>query len=65
MAAVDLSDYTLGELKGLLFDVEQAIKARKRDELLGAQARIAEIARNAGIPIDALLAGDKRPPKPS
>lgn len=55
MAAIDLSDYTLGELKGLLFDVEQAIKARRRQELQGAQARIAEIARDAGIPIDALL----------
>jgi DNA-binding protein H-NS len=60
MAAVDLSDYTLGELKGLLFDVEQAIKARRREELDGAHARIAEIARGAGIPIDKLLNGTKR-----
>ncbi|MFK3737116.1 hypothetical protein [Massilia sp. TN1-12] len=60
MAAFDLSDYTLGELKGLLFDVEQAIKARRRQELQGAQARIAEIARDAGIPIDALLDAKRR-----
>lgn len=59
MAAVDLSDYTLGELKGLLFDVEQAIKARRRAELNDAQARIADIARAAGLPVDALLRAGK------
>lgn len=57
MAHIDLSDYTLGELKGLLFDVEQAIKARRRAELADAQARIAAIARAAGVPLESLLGG--------
>jgi DNA-binding protein H-NS len=57
MTQADLSDYTLAELKGLLFDVEQAIKARRRAELDDARARIAAIAHAAGLPLAALLRG--------
>ncbi len=56
MAATDLSDYTLGELKGLLFDVQKEIKERQRDELRQARERIAAIARDVGVPVGDLLA---------
>jgi len=59
MAATDLSDYTLDELKGLLFDVQKEIKERQRTELRQARERIAAIARDAGMPLGALLAGGK------
>lgn len=51
----DLSDYNLAELKGLLFDVEQALRQRRLDEINAARAQIAEIARAAGLSVDALL----------
>jgi DNA-binding protein H-NS len=39
MATIDLSNYNLGELKGLQFDVEKEIKNRQQDEeLLAAKA---------------------------
>lgn len=53
MAAIDLSDYTFGELKGLLFDVERELKQRKKEhmqqEVRRARERIEAIAREAGI----------------
>lgn len=55
MAAIDLSDYTLGELKGLLFDVEQELKERQRGEVRQARERIAAIARDVGMPVGDLL----------
>ncbi|WP_296948836.1 H-NS histone family protein [uncultured Massilia sp.] len=56
MAAIDLSDYTLGELKGLLFDVQKELKERQRGELRQARERIAAIARDVGVPVGDLLA---------
>lgn len=55
MKPADLSDYNLAELKGLLFDVEQALRQRRLDEINTARAQIAEIARAAGLSVDALL----------
>lgn len=52
----DLHDYTYGELKGLLFDVGNAIRARERRQLDEARARIAAIADAAGLSLEALLA---------
>lgn len=54
---VDLSDYNLGELKGLLFEVGQAIKERQRREVAEARERILTIARGAGLPAERLLDG--------
>jgi DNA-binding protein H-NS len=55
MAPIDLTGYDLAELKGLLFDIEQEIKRRARDERDRARARIHALAADAGIPLDALV----------
>jgi len=57
VAGVDLSDYNLGELKGLLFEVGQAIKERQRRDVAEARERIMTIARGAGLPAEKLLDG--------
>ena len=60
-AGFDLSDYNLGELKGLLFEVDKAIRERQRrdaeDAREDARARILAIAREAGLPPEQLLDG--------
>jgi DNA-binding protein H-NS len=55
MSAIDLSDYSLAELKGLLFDIDKEIQARQRQAREQARARILSIADGAGIPVDKLL----------
>jgi DNA-binding protein H-NS len=60
---VDLDDYTYGELKGLLFEVGNAIRERERADLAHARARIDAIASGAGIPLDTLLADLPTPPR--
>jgi len=57
MATIDLSDYNLGELKGLLFELDKEIKARKKQEVTAARERILTIARSAGLPAERLLDG--------
>ena len=61
MTGFDLSDYNLGELKGLLFEVDKAIRERQRRETEeardAARARILAIARAAGLPPEQLLDG--------
>ena len=54
---LDLSDYNLGELKGLLFEVGQAIQERQRRDVADARERIMAIARDAGLPAEKLLDG--------
>lgn len=56
MARTDLSNYNLGELKGLLFDVEKELKQRERRETRQARERILAIARSAGVSVEELLA---------
>lgn len=55
MMPVDLSDYNLAELKGLLFDVDQELRQRRLMEVQAAREQIAAIARAAGLSVDALL----------
>lgn len=55
MAPIDLNGYDLAELKGLLFDIEQEIKRRVRDEREQARERIRALAAQANIPLDALV----------
>jgi DNA-binding protein H-NS len=66
-AGVDLSDYNLGELKGLLFEIDKAIRERKRRETQAARdaarERIFAIAREAGLPPEQLLDGAAAPPR--
>jgi DNA-binding protein H-NS len=57
MKAIDLSDYNLAELKGLLFDIDREIRERQRKEREQARARILAIAENAGVAVDRLLPG--------
>jgi len=61
MAAIDLSDYNLGELKGLLFEVGKEIKTRERREVDQARARILALAQGAGIAAEQLLDGAALP----
>jgi len=55
MAKTDLSDYNLGELKGLQFEVENEIRKRRLDEVNAARAQIAALAQSTGLSVDALL----------
>ncbi|HEX8787055.1 MAG TPA: H-NS histone family protein [Telluria sp.] len=55
MATIDLSNYNLGELKGLQFDVEKEIKARQQQEVKKAREQILAIAQDVGLPVEALL----------
>lgn len=55
MATIDLSNYNLGELKGLQFDVEKEIKARQQQEVRKAREQILAIAQDVGLPVEALL----------
>ena len=54
---IDLSDYNLGELKGLLFEVGLAILERQRRDVAEARERIMTIARGTGLPAEKLLDG--------
>jgi DNA-binding protein H-NS len=63
MAKVDLSGYTLSELKGLQHDVERAIKERQQQELQKAREQILAIAQEAGVSVEELLAGPVRKAK--
>lgn len=55
MATIDLSNYNLGELKGLQFDVEKEIKTRQQQEVKKAREQILAIAQDVGLPVEALL----------
>ena len=52
MARIYLSDYTLAELKGLLFEVATAIRTREREQVAAARAKAQEIARAVGLSLD-------------
>lgn len=54
--AIDLSNYDFGELKGLLFDIDQEVKRRRRGELDDTRARIHALALEAGLPLEQMLA---------
>lgn len=54
--AIDLSNYDFGELKGLLFDIDQEFKRRQRGELDDARARIHALAAEVGLSVEELLA---------
>lgn len=62
-AAVDLSDYNLGELKGLLFEVGKEIKARQQHEVQQARERILALAQGAGIAAEQLIDGAETLPR--
>jgi len=55
MAQIDLSNYNLGELKGLQFDVEKELKERQRDDLRKAREQVLAIVQEAGVSVDQLL----------
>ena len=58
MAQIDLSNYNLGELKGLQFDVEKELKERQRHDLRKAREQVMAIVQEAGMSVDQLLAKD-------
>ena len=55
MAKIDLSDYDLGELKGLQAEIEKAIKGRQQQEVSKAREQILAIAQGLGISVEDLL----------
>ena len=55
MAQIDLSNYNLGELKGLQFDVEKELKERQRHDLRKAREQVLAIVQGAGVSVDQLL----------
>jgi DNA-binding protein H-NS len=56
MATFDLAQYNFGELKGLLFDIDQEIKRRQRGDIDAARARIHALAAEAGLSAADVLA---------
>lgn len=52
---MDLTNYSATQLRELLEQVEQLIKAKERDELAAARQKILDIAQSAGIPLDELM----------
>jgi DNA-binding protein H-NS len=65
MATIDLSNYNLGELKGLQFDVEKEIKNRQQDEVKKAREQILAIAQDVGLPVEELLSTKSTKPRKS
>lgn len=55
MANIDLSDYNLGELKGLQFEIENELRMRRLDEVTNARAQILAVAHAAGVSVEDLL----------
>jgi DNA-binding protein H-NS len=64
MATTDLSNYTLGELKGLHFEIDNEIKARQQQEVRKAREQILAIARDSGLSVEDLLANTGAKSKP-
>jgi DNA-binding protein H-NS len=63
MAKTDLSDYNLGELKGLQFDIENEIRKRRADEVNRAREEIMALAHGTGLSVDELLLNKVGKPK--
>lgn len=55
MAMIDLSSYSLSELKGLLLDIEKELKGRQFNEVNKAREQILAIAQNLGVSVKDLL----------
>jgi len=56
MAKIDLSDYTLSQLKGLQSEIEKQLKDRQQQEVKKAREQIIAIAQDIGISVEELLA---------
>lgn len=63
MPKIDLSDYNLGELKGLEFEIDNEIRMRRLNEVTQARAQIIEIAQEAGVSVEELLLNKAGRPK--
>jgi DNA-binding protein H-NS len=63
MAKIDLSDYNLGELKGLQFEIDNEIRLRRQGEVTQARAQILAIAQEAGVAVEELLLSKTGKPK--
>jgi len=57
MAAADLANLGLSDLRKLQHDVENEIKNRQRQDVGKAREQIIAIARELGVPIEQLIAG--------
>jgi len=63
MPKIDLSDYNLGELRGLQFEIDNEIRMRRLDEVTQARAQIIAIAQEAGVSVEDLLLSKAGRPK--
>lgn len=61
---MDLHNLSLDELRKLLPEVQNTIKAREQEELQKARREILSIAERVGIPIDTLLSTSTKDKKP-
>lgn len=56
MASINLSDYSVSELKGLQAEVEKEIKSRQQLDVAKAREQILSIAQGLGMSLEELLA---------
>lgn len=63
MSKVDLTGYTLGELKGLQHDIERTIKERQQQDVQKAREQILAIAKQAGVSVEELLGNAEKKAK--
>ncbi|WP_020653393.1 H-NS histone family protein [Massilia niastensis] len=59
MAQIDLSNYNLGELKGLQFEIEKEIKIRQQQDVKKAREQILAIAQEVGVSVEDLVLKSK------
>lgn len=57
---IDLSSYSIADLRKLADEVAGQIKSRGREEIAAAQQRILEVAKNLGMSVEQIL-GAKEP----
>ena len=57
VAAIKLDSYSIADLKSLISLVETEIKGRQAGQIVELRARMAEMAKNAGIAMEDLVGG--------
>jgi DNA-binding protein H-NS len=62
---IELSNYSLDELRSLSADVARQISANEKSMLADARNRIKQIALQAGLRLDELVAKTRRKPAPA
>jgi len=63
---VDLSNFSMAQLRDLQTQVAEQIKSREKDEIAKVRQQILALAQSVGMPLDQLMKGaqEKKPSKP-